>query len=57
MKCDNVDKGSKSRHLKKSASPANTLSEVPAGDRIESCIVRISETVKGSNLCIIKIGI
>jgi len=38
--------------MKKSASPANTRSEVSVGDRIKSYIVRIPKTVKDLNLCI-----
>jgi len=53
VKCDNVDKGSRWRQLwKKFVSPANSLSEVSVGDRIESYIVRIPKTVKDLNLFI-----
>jgi len=34
--------------------PANTLLEVSVGDRIESYIVRIPQTVKDLNLCIME---
>ena len=54
MKGDNVDKGKNSKQLKKrSVSPADTLSNVCANDKIENYLVRFPKTVKDLNLCII----